>query len=308
VTEPGHPPAGRWAVERWTVDRVADLAAVCAAALPDEELLAEDLEAACFDDPPVDTGDGRVGPSATFGVAVDGAAVGAVAVALRHLDDFTSAHVQLLAVHPARRRRGIGRALLGAAEAWASENGASVVQLGAAAPFYLFTGVDSRWTAALCLAEDAGYGRVGVELDLICPTGQPAVALALDGTEVRPARSAADVDAVVDFARRCYPHWVPELRRGAEAGTAVLARSVDGAVVGAAAHSVNRAGVIGPVGVDPGRHGGGVGTAMVRALLGDLAVAGYRNAEIAWTSTMRFYALACDARVGRASLQLTRWL
>jgi GNAT superfamily N-acetyltransferase len=124
---------------------------------------------------------------------------------------------------------------------------------------------------------------------------------------VEPVRTVADVEDLRGFAARCYPHWGPELLRGADAGTAVVARSA-GSVVGAAAHSVNRLGVIGPMGVDPDRHGGGVGTAMVHALLGDLAVAGLDRAEIAWVSTVRFYALACGATVLRSSLQLNRWL
>lgn len=306
-------PTGRpaWEVRRWSVDRLGDLAQLVADALPDEELLAEDLETCCFDEPPTDLGDGRVGPSVTFGVDDHGRAVGALAVALRHAGGLTTAHVQVVAVDRAARRRGVGRALVSAAEEWARSRGAALLHLGAAAPFYLFTGVDARWTDALCFAEQLGFSTAGVELDLTCPTVSPALATAPSTSvvvEVRPVRSGDDVEDLLAFAGRCYPQWVPELRRGAESGTAFLARTSDGGVVGAAAHSVNRVGVVGPVGVDPGHHGGGVGTALMQAVLVDLSAAGVRNAEIAWTSTVRFYALACGARVGRASLQLNRWL
>lgn len=302
----GHP-SGPWPVERWGRDRLGDLAAVCAAALPDEHLLAEDLEAACLDDPPADADAGRVGPSLTLGVGDGDRPLGAAGLAIRRHGDLTTAHVQVLAVDPSVRRRGIGRALLAAAEDVARGHGAAIVQFGAAAPFYLFTGVDSRWTDALCFAERSGYTISGVELDLSCPT-RPAPVEAPEGVTVDAVRSAADVEDLRAFAARCYPQWGPELLRGAEAGTAVVARGPDGGTVGGAAHSVNRLGVIGPMGVDPDHHGGGVGTAMVHALLGDLAVAGLERAEIAWVSTVRFYALACGATVLRSSLQVNRWL
>ena len=39
--------------------------------------------------------------------------------------------------------------------------------------------------------------------------------------------------------------------------------------------------------------------------MADLSVAGLRTAEIAWTSTVRFYAKACGATVSRTSLVMT---
>jgi GNAT superfamily N-acetyltransferase len=295
-------------VRRWGPDRLVDLAVLCTAALPDEHLLAEDLEACCFDDPPADPDGGRVGPSITLGVD-DGPdrPVGAVAVAIRDNGGIVTGHVQVLVVDPDHRRRGVGRELLRAAESEARSRGAVRMHLGAAAPFYLFTGVDSRWTEAMCLAEDAGYDRLGAELDLVCPTrfGPPA---ASGDVEVRAVREDRDVADLLGFAERCYPDWRAELARAGAAGTAVIAIDADRAVVGAAAHSVNRFGVIGPVGVDPTRYRNGVGAAMMHALATDLAVAGIDRAEIAWTSTVRFYAVACRARVLRAAVQYGRWL
>jgi GNAT superfamily N-acetyltransferase len=295
-------------VRRWGSDRLGDLTALCAAALPDEHLLAEDLESCCFDDPPADADGGRVGPSLTLGLD-DGPdrPVGAVAVALRDNGGIRTGHVQVVVVDPEHRRRGVGRVLLRAAESEARSRGAVRMHLGAAAPFYLFTGVDSRWTEALSLAEDAGYERLGAELDLECPTHLARPAAGGD-VDVRPVREDGDVADLVGFAARCYPEWRAEFARAAGAGTAVLAVADDGTVVGAAAHSVNRFGVIGPVGVDPARHRGGVGAAMMHALTRDLAVAGIDRAEIAWTSTVRFYAVACGAQVLRAAVQYGRWL
>ena len=69
----------------------------------------------------------------------------------------------------AQRARGVAE-VVGGAERWAAAQGATALVVGAAAPVYLFTGVDSTWTEALCCFESLGYERVAVELDLVCPT------------------------------------------------------------------------------------------------------------------------------------------
>jgi mycothiol synthase len=302
--------SGRQAVPtpvRWGRERVQDLLALWAAALPAVAIRAGDLERCCFDESVADPAGGRVGPAVTFGIDLDGPGpVGAIAVTTRHLEDLVTAHVQVLVVHPDHRRRGVGRALVGAAEAWAFDAGAALVQLGAAAPHYLFTGVDAGWTEALCLAEALGYQRSGVELDLVCPTAPAVRPPAPEGLAVRSVPET-DRGDVVAFARRCFPQWEAEWTRGLLVGRVVVARDRGGRVVGAAAHSVNRPGVIGPVGVDPDLHGTGVGSRLMAGLLEDLHLTGVVEAEIAWTSTVRFYANACGARVGRSSLLLHRW-
>jgi GNAT superfamily N-acetyltransferase len=275
-------------IVEWDPSRLVELVELCAAALPEESLGLDDLEALCTDERVVvlatDDGSGAVV------VGLDDEAAGGDAVA----------QLQLLVVHPARRRRGTARALVAAAEAWALERGAGTMGVGAGAPFYLFSGVDTRWTEALCLFEALGYDRTEVLLDLSCPTLQrrrPAP----PGVHVEPVRSDAHVEQLVGFSAAHHPQWRREFERGGRNGTAVLAIGPDGEVLGAAAHSVSRLGVVGPVAVRAGGRHSGVGSALMAAVLGELAVAGLRTAEIAWTSTVGFYAKACGARVGRAS-------
>ena len=111
------------------------------------------------------------------------------------------------------------------------------------------------------------------------------------------------------MVERDWPLWSAEFRRAAESGTVAIARDGDdGAVLGAAAHSVSRFGVVGPVAVAPDAHGRGIGSALMAAVLADLSVAGLRTAEIAWTSTVRFYAKACGATIARTSLLMRRTL
>ena len=275
-------------VESWGADRLDDLVELVGVALPGEAVSADDLDSL------------RIAP----GTEVLGVGSGHGAVVLSCAPS-GSAHVQLLVVHPARRRRGLARQLVDAAQRWAAERGASRLVVGAGAPVYLFTGIDSTWTEALCCFEALGYERVGVELDLVCPTRPPHRPVVPPGVSVERVTSDEEVAALVAWSQRTWPGWTAELERAAQAGTVVVARS-EGAVVGAAAHSVGRLGVIGPVAVDPLRQGGGVGAAMMAAVLADLSTAGLDRAEIAWVSNVRFYARACGARVGRASVVMAR--
>ena len=299
----------------WGPDRLDELTGLCAAALPDERLSPDDLESIAFA-PDVADPHGPFGTSVVLGTP-DG--IGAVVASVRHASGAgqpPTGFVQLVVVHPARRRRGVARTLVRAAESWAAAHGAGAMQVGAAAPLYLFTGVDSRWTDAVCCFEALGYQRTGVELDLVCPTrGGPRVATPR-GIAVERVTSDDELAELVEWSDRCWPWWTPELARAGAAGTAVVARRRPdaaagseggaGVVVGAAAHSVGRLGVIGPVAVDPELHGGGIGAAMMAEVLTQLSVAGLQRAEIAWVSTVRFYVRSCGAKVHRASQVLRR--
>lgn len=301
------------AVVACTTEQAPELLELCTAALPDETLALDDLEGlvVAHDDGSVDHLVRQV-DAATLGLrAADGALQGAAAVSLTSTVGHLSAHLQLLVVHPLHRRRGVARALVGASQDWARARGSASLTVGAGAPFYVFTGVDSRWTDALCCFEALGYERVGAELDLTCPTQPPRVRSEPLDADLRLSHVGSDVDAaaLASMVQREFPHWSAEFARAADAGTVVVARrGGDGQVVGAAAHSVSRFGVVGPVAVSTSGQRRGTGTRLMAAVLADLSTAGLRSAEIAWTSTVRFYARSCAARVGRTSLVLRREL
>lgn len=290
------------AIEPLNADQLHHVQAIWERAMVDESLLIDDLEAIVAPGP-VDqcaidaTSDVLLDLGPTH-VWVTADRQGAIIVSERHLGDFRQAHIQLLVVHPDAQRRGYATALIDHVTSWAVSNNIAMMQVGGAAPYYLYTGVDTRWIAAQCFFEKLGFNRTMVELDLFCGTRPRAVG----GSGISVSRVIApdDVEALQHFAEAEYPQWIPEYLRGVEHGTVMIARNEDGVVVGAGAHSVNRFGVIGPIGVSSTTQRGGVGAAVMAELLKDLSIAGVDRAEIAWTSTVRFYERSCGAWVGRA--------
>jgi GNAT superfamily N-acetyltransferase len=286
----------------WGQERATDLSALVDDVMPEERLSHDELLSCCWDDP------GTV-------LAFPGGE-GVAAAVVRSWGDWRIGYLKLLAVLPAARRLGMGRALLDGAASWAFDQGAREFRLGGSAPFYLWPGVDVRWTAALCLAERAGYRPDGAELNLSCPTTYRADPPS--GVATRRVLDDTDAESVLAFSSSFYSMWVPELARGIEQGGAFAAfadPAGEGAsdaegvlqqlgeqeqeVVGFACHSVNRSAWVGPMATHPHRQHGGVGGALLAELCRDLMVAGHADAEISWVGPITFYAKTAGATVSR---------
>ena len=280
-------------MDAWGRERADDVMAIVDLALPGEALTGDDVVANLFDDPdPVRV----VGDERARGVA---------AAVVRQQATHTLVHLQLLAVAPAAQREGIGRALVADIERWAfDEIGAGAVVVGAGAPFYLFAGVDVLATPALCLFEAMGYRARGAELNLSFPSRFRATPPA--GIAVRRVLDDADVAAVVEFCGPRWPNWVPELRRGVEHGACHIAVTAGGEIAGFGCHSVNRLGWLGPIGTDPERQRGGVGTALLSAIATDVMAAGFDQVEVSWIGPIGFYAKAAGASVSRVFRSLSK--
>jgi len=278
-------------VDHWGPARADDLTALLAAALPGESLTTEELLACSWDDP---TG-------AVLG-DVDGNA--AVSLVTRPIGDDLHAFVVVLAVAPVAQADGRGRRLLDAATAWAGDHGCRALHAGGSAPFYLWPGVDTRWTRALCLFEAAGFARLGAEVNMSCPSTYRAAAP--PGTTVVRVVADDDAGAVHDFCVEHFLHWVAEVDRAVDQGGCFVARGGDdGAVIGFACHSVSRAGWLGPMATDPGRRHAGVGAALLGAVCADVADSGRPDVEIAWVGPIGFYARSAGASVSRVFLRMS---
>ena len=228
------------------------------------------------------------------------------------------ARVELLVTHPSRRRRGLARQLLLAGERWAQKNEVTQLVIGGVGPAGVFSGVDLRWTAALCLAESMGYQRQGIAVDLLCATVQTTRTPSPAGVQIARVESDAQVEELLGFVQVNAPAELGNFLRAASAGTALIAVGPGNLGVRcAAAHSVYRLGVIGPV-VFAGQtdtasqvlqHDSdrvALLSAVLATMRSDLAVAGLTSVEILGEGCISDYVAACAARTGRVS-QVFSW-
>lgn len=267
-------------IDVWDRARADDLSALLDESFPDESLTHDEVVACVYED----------------GGAVLGFADGDGAVAVSALG--AQGFVKALAVAPRARGEHRGRQLLDAAEAWLFDNGCDRVLPGPSAPFYLWPGVDVRWTGALALFESAGYAPVGANLNMSYPSTFRADPPA--SVEVRRVLESGDVEATLKLCDAHWPHWGPETRRGIDqAGAFAAVERASGDVIGFVCHSVNRTGWLGPMATDPSRQRGGVGSSLLAAVATDVRELGRADVEVAWVGPVRFYARAAGASVSR---------
>jgi mycothiol synthase len=237
----------------------------------------------------------------------DGRVVGFVHGSVRGTRGF----VDGWAVEPASRHRGVGSVLLRGCESALVAAGAASLSVGGNTWCYAWPGLDPGYTAALALLERRGYSRTDTLLNMDVPLSAWQKGLAPDalrgrGSDVELRRATTDdTAALVGFARDFSGAWADEAARAVhrDRPSAFLALR-DGQVVGFACHGVYRDGWFGPTGVDPAERGNGLGEALLRLCLDDLAAAGTEVAQISWIGPMAFYHRTVGARCRRVFLTL----
>jgi GNAT superfamily N-acetyltransferase len=224
-------------------------------------------------------------------------------------------HVNLFAVDPAARRRGVGTALLADLEARLFDAGAATVTLGGATPVFAWPGVDLRYTAACCLAEARGYEQssqaVNMVVDLaaaeaagLLATAQDEERLAGEGITVRRLVEA-DREPITPWLAAWGGTWGREVlctlgRKDAGSHVAVLGDgTAEARYVGFASHGVNRAGWFGPMGTDGTQRKSGIGKVLLKRCLADVYAAGLATSDICWVGPVAFYARTVDAHIDR---------
>jgi mycothiol synthase len=246
-------------------------------------------------------------PTTASGARVVGVVLGSVS----HRDA-SIGHVDLIAVDPDERRRGIGRALMSRIEGALAGIGAGEVVIAGNAPFYAWPGIDVRYTPAICMAMALGFEQDqpawNMTADLttegspaLRPTGPAEERLAAAGVTVRRA-VVEDVPALVEFAITNFgTGWAGEITHsvGRERAGCHVAVDATGAIMGFAAYGSSRPSLFGPMGTAPAAQGHGIGGVLLRRCLADQRAAGLGSAQIGWVGPVPFYSGAAGARVER---------
>lgn len=219
-------------------------------------------------------------------------------------------HVDLIAVHPDARRQGIARRLLGAAENALAALGVTEILLAGNPPYYVWPGIDVRYTPAVCAAMAFGYeqDRTAWNMTADLSPGAPAVRdtaaaearLAEAGIEVRAA-TTEDLPALVAFAQDTFAGtWGAEITHSLNRPAGGCHLAVRGTrILGFAAYGASRPGWFGPTGTAPDAQGLGIGGVLLRRCLRDLRDRGYPTAQIGWVGPIPFYSSAVAARIER---------
>jgi mycothiol synthase len=230
--------------------------------------------------------------SSAFG-ALDGGDLVGVSVA-------SGRWIRLLAVAPAARGRGVGTALLAAAE--------SAVDGGLARTMdqpgnYLAPGVDARNAETLGWLERRGYRALEENANLVIDLAQnPLVSEARNrelaeraGSQGYQVRRATDGDrsALAAAVALAFGHaWAFEIDRALDCEPpAVHLAFAGGELAAFAAHDGNNRGLgwFGPAGTLLPHRGKGLGEALLVACLRDLADEGRSECTVAWIGPRDFY-------------------
>ena len=218
-------------------------------------------------------------------------------------------HIDLLAVHPRAQGRGLGRALVTAAEERLAGLGVGEVRFAGNPPCYAWPGIDVRYTPALCLAERLGYERyqmawnMTADLSRDLSTDIDVRRLAGVGVEVRTA-PVGRRGTVAEFVRTYWnDSWAWEVEHASGCHFAVRS----GELLAFAAWGA-RPTWFGPMGTVPTARGLGLGRVLLRRCLAEQRDAGLSRAEIGWVGPLRFYSRAVGARAERVFAMYRRRL
>ena len=232
--------------------------------------------------------------------------IGVVLGSVSHRDP-SIGHIDLIAVHPGERRRGVGRALVTRVEGALAGLGAGDVVLQGNAPYYAWPGIDVRYTPAVCAAMALGFEQdqpawnMTADLTALAPTEADEKRLAGEGVTIRRAEPA-DAAALTGFALTTWgPLWAGEIAHsiGRSDAACHLAVESDGTLLGFASWGSSRPSMFGPMGTTPAARGRGIGSVLLRRCLADQRAAGHRSAQIGWVGPVPFYSTAVGARVER---------
>jgi GNAT superfamily N-acetyltransferase len=203
------------------------------------------------------------------------------------------AYLRLLVVDPAARGRGVGTALLHAAEDDLADAG--TITVGADAPDYLFPGVETTALEMLCFLERNRYARGEANFNLLVDLEHLPADPGPGEARVAEPDDVAEVEA---WMAANWSNWRVEAMRCLSRQRLMLSRDTDG-ITAFCCWDGARSGWVGPVGVRPTLIGKGRGRAVLVAALHQLRRAGRDRAEIGWVGPIPPYARTVRSAINR---------
>jgi GNAT superfamily N-acetyltransferase len=202
-------------------------------------------------------------------------------------------------VHPQYRQRGIGRALLRAAETFARGKGRRYLGFAAYAPHYFVPGIDrEHYGSGGALLDAEGYRTlyscVAMDRSLVgyeTPNGLTVLQRKREGEGYRFGQmTVADLVETIAFAQTHFgADWSRAIREAVERGVPLaqfrIVRVPAGEIVGFAMfggydHSPER---FGPFGVAESQRGKGLGKLLLHQAMHDMLAAGVHDCWFLWT-------------------------
>ena len=289
------------------------------------------LAAACAHDPAAEVAEeklfgpaaGRAGPPETFAAfdAPDRPGAGGRGGALLGLSVASGGWLRLLAVDPARRGRGIGTALLAAAESAMAHAGADRARTLDQPGNYLAPGISRDNTDSIGWITRRGYGELRENTNLLIDVrANPRVTPArLDraaahataqGYRIARARAADRTALCAAIADGFSAGWAFEVGQALRLDPPAVHIATDGAgqLAAFAAHDGNNRGLgwFGPAGTFESHRKKGLGEALLLACLLDVAAAGRDTCTVAWIGPRGFYERVAGVASERRFVVLAR--
>ncbi|MFN8502434.1 N-acetyltransferase family protein [Kouleothrix sp.] len=225
--------------------------------------------------------------------------------------------LQLFAVDPDYRRRGLAGRMLTTLGQRMHGRGLSWLRCGNFAPSYFWPGVDLRYTPGLCFLLRHGFHRKGdavnMEVDLTAhdwDTSAAEARLAADGFSIRRLLPG-DQAALSEWVHAEWGSiWQWEaLSTYANDPVSAFVALKEGKLCAFACYDTSSfRNVFGPTGTAEDQRWKGLGRVLLLRCLRDLRELGFERAEISWVGPISFYARTVDAAINRSFYWLEKEL
>ena len=217
------------------------------------------------------------------------------------------AHVDLMAVHPAFRRRGVATMMWQRMEA-------KLVAMGIPSVWtrsrVISAGVDLRkHSEAVVFLLKMGFQKRSDIYDMTSRLDELGLDTSCAEAELRRAGievkriDYSEREALRQFLSTSFPHWAGNADRVTKDGPQLVhIACADGKIIGFAASERRW---FGPIGVEPGCRLKGIGKVLLLRGLRDIRARGYKRALIGWAN-FPFYARSISASITRVMWQMEK--